>query len=70
MDTYDVEAGDFVYVERDAEHYVFDVEATLLTLVFPRLSERVPKIDRTPLFVGWHRSAGDESTAGGCTVLY
>ena len=33
-EAYSVEEGDIVYVEREVEHYFFDIEADLVTLIF------------------------------------
>jgi len=33
-ETHPVEEGDIVFVEREVEHYFFDIEADLVTLIF------------------------------------
>lgn len=33
-DSHDIEDGDIIFVEREVEHYFFDIEETLVTLVF------------------------------------
>ena len=33
-DSHSVEPGDIVFVEREVEHYFFDIEAELVTLIF------------------------------------
>ena len=33
-DVYPVEPGDIIFVEREVEHYFFDIESELITLIF------------------------------------